>query len=353
MNTNRVQLFFILVIFISACGTESDPDPIEWKGSWKEMGFLGESISAVEAFDELLFVSGSGQIFRQNLAENVINWKGVGVEFDPEIAEVSDLLYSEFGFYSVIRSLPGINDLPLDFKTLYISTDQGDSWSHIEISNMERRVRPHVMVELAVCCNHILYGLSGFLYKSEDEGATWKILDHRGAPRFLYLSPDHPNQIWLGGQTNILTPHIEMSDDYGENWQSLNDKITDNPLNEGRVYSVIISPNDEKMVLSGLSGRVRKSVDGGKSWETVLGGYSILTFANSTVHSDRVFASGISPQGVLFVAVSDNYGDSWQIEQYPESPDEMYVNDMAVTTFEGEEVVYLGTNRGVYGFRLL
>ncbi len=349
----RINFIPLLIIglLISGCGTESDPGLIEWNGSWKTMGLEGSYINAVDASGDYLFAAGREQVSRHPLPAAVFDWKDAGPEVDTEISEVSDILVTEHGFYTVLRTFPGSSNVPLDFKTLFVSSDHGNTWHNIEINNMERQVRPHVIIELAECCDNILYALSGFLYKSEDDGKNWNTLDHGGAPRFVYVSEEHQNQIWIGGQTNILSAYLEVSKDYGETWESLGQKVAGG-FSESTVYSVVVNPVDEEMILVGIGGGIRKSEDSGESWETVQEGYAILNLANSRTFSERVYGSGLSSEGKLFIAVSEDYGHSWQIELYPNSPDEIYVNDMVVTTIETEEVVYMGTNRGVYGFRL-
>jgi hypothetical protein len=51
------------------------------------------------------------------------------------------------------------------------------------------------------------------------------------------------------------------------------------------------------------------------------------------------------------VAISEDYGDSWEIETYEESPGGIQTNDMIVTEVNGNEKIYFGTNKGVYSYR--
>jgi hypothetical protein len=52
----------------------------------------------------------------------------------------------------------------------------------------------------------------------------------------------------------------------------------------------------------------------------------------------------------LFFLATNNFGDTWQTIEHPESPANIYVNDMVSVTEDGQEVIYLGTNKGLYSF---
>lgn len=125
---------------------------------------------------------------------------------------------------------------------------------------------------------------------------------------------------------------------------------------EGLEQLVIINQKNAKYLLIGLSGSfmeanvIRKSTDSGETWDTVLEGNGIYTFTQSALDPEIVYASGRNQEGHLFFLASNNFGDTWQTLEHPESPSNIYVNDMVSIMEDNQEVIYLGTNKGLYSF---
>jgi hypothetical protein len=172
---------------------------------------------------------------------------------------------------------------------------------------------------------------------------------------FLYISKHHPNQIWTGGDTEIASPYLAKSMDGGDSWTILNREIEFST--DAVVRDVVVHPDDPERVLAGLTGPVtpanviRKSSDGGESWETVLEEIGAITLENSLIHPGRVYASGRHPTGNLFVAVSEDFGNSWMFLKHEEGPSFVTINDMAVIVDEGQDVLFFATDKGLFSFR--
>jgi len=71
------------------------------------------------------------------------------------------------------------------------------------------------------------------------------------------------------------------------------------------------------------------------------------------LYDDRVFASGWNPgRNGVFILISDDFGDTWDIDEYPTGESGIPVNDIIVGVENGEEIVYLASGNGVYAYRL-
>jgi len=338
--------FFFLILIIVGCGTDSNPNEIEM--NWGIVELNESQILSVSFSDNILFAGTENGAYKLNI-ESDIEWEEIGLHSDTTDVTKIISLNSEHIFatlrYDTIRN---------EDKVLFESTDGGSSWEGwtLEITGASNSYSYLYFLDYDNNDPNVLYGYSGYILRSNNTGQIWEQIFTGNVSEFLYVSKDHSNQIWTGGWNNTFSPYLAKSSDGGENWKVLNEEISFNT--DSNVYAVAVHKEDEEAVLAGFGGAtnaanvIRKSEDGGGSWETVLNGYNIRSLKNSDLQLNRVYASGRSPQGQLFVAISDNYGDSWEIETYEESPAGIQTNDMVVTEVNGNETIYFGTNKGVY-----
>jgi len=124
---------------------------------------------------------------------------------------------------------------------------------------------------------------SGGLFKTEDQGITWKpVFDStdNSSVSALAIAPTAPNQVWAGtGETFLIRPAEAMgngiykSTNAGNTWTNMGLQAT------GRISRVIVDPNDSNTVYVGALGNthapqqergVYKTTDGGRSWQRIL-----------------------------------------------------------------------------------
>ncbi|HWK07396.1 MAG TPA: hypothetical protein VNS58_27380 [Puia sp.] len=124
---------------------------------------------------------------------------------------------------------------------------------------------------------------SGGLFKTEDQGVTWKsIFDStdNSSVSALAIAPSAPKQVWAGtGETFLIRPAEAMgngvykSTNAGATWTNMGLQAT------GRISRVIVDPNDSNTVYVAALGHthapqqergVYKTIDGGKTWQRVL-----------------------------------------------------------------------------------
>ncbi len=125
-------------------------------------------------------------------------------------------------------------------------------------------------------------GASGGVWKTQNEGITWKpVFEHGMSTAFgdLALDPQDQNTIWAGtGECNIFRSSnagagIYVSNDAGETWEHKG------LVNTNTISRIVVHPKNPKVVYVAAGGNewtndeergVYKTNDGGKSWEKIL-----------------------------------------------------------------------------------
>ncbi|MFC1941405.1 WD40/YVTN/BNR-like repeat-containing protein [Chloroflexota bacterium] len=152
------------------------------------------------------------------------------------------------------------------------------------------------------------------IYHSTDRGSTWS----RIWPDFRYnsvysiaIAPSDPDIIYaLKNGFGIF-----KSENGGYDWQFLHQSGVD------YTYSIAIHPENPDIVFSGYSPKpfqdwamVRRTLDGGYSWETVLEipqSKGVTSIAIDPNNPETIYAGSIGDKGGS-IYVSNNSGDSWK-----------------------------------------
>ena len=156
---------------------------------------------------------------------------------------------------------------------IWRSTDGGDNWG---------RVTNGVYGEAAVRAlavhpknpNVIYAGVDDGLYRSEDQGESWERLDSpmNDLPIWaLAIDPVDTDTIFAGTRPALLF----RSKDGGKQWERLPVEVAEECPNVRipRVTALVVDPVNPSHVWAGIEvDGVRRSKDGGDSWETVTTG---------------------------------------------------------------------------------
>lgn len=151
---------------------------------------------------------------------------------------------------------------------LYRSSDDGSTWKRMEGNGMPEGTLGKISVAVSGADSNIVYALieakKGGLYRSEDGGENWTLVtdDHRFTQRAWYFT-----HVWAdpknAGGLYIANTGLYKSSDGGKSFQRLNSPHGDN-------HALWIDPNNPERMINGNDGGATISVDGGKNWTTQL-----------------------------------------------------------------------------------
>lgn len=338
---------FTILIAIS-CGT----DALQVSGEWHFEGLEGVAINKIiPSFDnDRLILATDDGVFIYD--EGQFTSAGLHGKDIVDLVVLSDN-----------EMLVGIRVFELDVgePSLFKTTDGGDSW-HTFMGNYGGEEGKFTRVAaLAVHPNNLQHLLArGMLNvsRSMDGGKTWESLyqdwEWFGSNSSL-LKIDHekPTVIWAGGANAIREPNLIRTIDNGATWKNLLNElqIFDSGF-RSTAYSIAIQPGQSDQLLLGLGVGVFRSTDLGDSWKSVFDGSAVLTMANSLRYPQMVYASGINSNRTLFVLVTPDFGSTWQVIEMKESPPNIQINHMVTIEQNGRDVLFMGTNQGLYRFDL-
>jgi photosystem II stability/assembly factor-like uncharacterized protein len=153
---------------------------------------------------------------------------------------------------------------------IYKSTDGGDHWTKLAgglPGSSQGALFGRANVGISAAKPDRIYALieakpgSG-LYRSEDAGATWTLVNGTGAiitRPFYYdtlgVDPTNPDVVWVGDENWF------QSTDGGKNFRRAT-------APHGDHHDIWINPKDSRYIIQSNDGGANVSIDGGKTWST-------------------------------------------------------------------------------------
>lgn len=337
--------------FISCSKTSTSVGDLSLEESWQWQGFEDASVTALVKEDEKLLIGTESGLFQ--LKED--KFISLGLE-DHEIRGVVRL--KENSLISGVKA----SDFSSGDNTLFKSKNEGKDWEPF-LNNFGGDENYTWLDRGPSAANSpsdtIFVRGNGSVIRSLNGGEHWDLVlgdweSYGGFAALLYIDPHHQGHIWAGGVNSLSRPYLYKSVDYGDNWTTVTDGLTENT--ETIVYDVITLLEDPDLVLAGLGGsieaanNVRKSTDGGESWDIVLEETGVHAFARSIRNPEIIYASGRDSSTKLFFAVTYDFGETWEKEIFEEGPSPVTTHDISVMTIEGREVMFFGTDQGLFSY---
>jgi photosystem II stability/assembly factor-like uncharacterized protein len=349
LNSFLAIVSFLLIVIVTGCAPRSGPSPS--KSSWKFVGLNNIVVNRLNLFNRTIYAATQDGMY---IYKNG-HFKQAGLK-NKNVIDIVLIKKNEWLAAVLLDSYSQKNTL---FKTI----NGGATW-HPHMGNYGGKKNVAEISELAIHPKdkNILFACGyGNVSRSRDGGQTWKSIFLTwdavgGCNSFLKVDPLHPDIIWAGGLSATGYPSLIKSMDGGNNWLHLRQQISVNT--KSRVASIDFNLSNTKVILAGmvsptLSGDIiRKTTNSGKTWHMVLDSIKTLTLANSARNPMTIYASGAKPDpSQLFFSVSPDFGETWKMVIWKDSPPpSIHVNDMVSVMQNGHEVLYFGTNKGVYSY---
>jgi len=149
---------------------------------------------------------------------------------------------------------------------LYRSNDDGSTWKRVEGNGMPDGPLGRIGVAVSGADANVVYALieakKGGLYRSDDGGVNWTLVndDHRFRQRAWYFTHVWADPKNVGG-VYVADTGLFHSIDGGKSFDVL-------PAPHGDHHALWIDPNEANRMINGNDGGATISVDGGKNWST-------------------------------------------------------------------------------------
>ncbi len=343
LRSHRHSPFFVLLILfvgLSACKNET-PTANE------KTPFSQPPTNELTVFENGLYAVTDEGLYRRPVGDTSAEWISLGMAEK----EVKDVVFLTGDRLLVATR---ISDFGSGIPSLYLSEDGGEHWQtymnnyggeegkYTWVGDMTTPSQPSDTVYSRVSGSTVVRSING--------GKTWNLINGQwdywgGFASFLEISPYHKNNIWTGGSNAIFQGYLIKSTNKGKSWEQVTPPVS------ATINDILLNPTESDSVLAATGYGIFRTADGGQNWQVAYKDIDIRTMAHSARNPETIYASGKNDSGTLFFAKSTDFGETWQQVQIPDAPSGIVVNDMISVMAGGQEVLYFGTNKGVFSYR--
>lgn len=226
-------------------------------------------------------------------------------------------------------------------RGIFISTDSGQSW---EMANKESKDKSlaaaqimRIVLEGTNPKNLIAASFNAGFFASDSAEKKWFPLLPNFTAYDAFFNPYNSEEIFAAGSRNKIAI-ILKSPDRGGTWI----QIYNQPAGQASVTTLSFDPKNPAVFYAGLStGTVLKSIDFGKTWNTLID------------FKDRILRILLTPNGQSIYLLarsqglrrSEDGGKTWSNLSIPDSP--AVYNDLVLDP-KNPAVLYLGTDKGLF-----
>lgn len=357
----RFLLIAAAAIFLISGCTRNPVDnkkQLNLSGTFKPAGLAGITIRHFSLFGGSLYAATNNGLYQLPLnTPGADSWNSLGLD-DKKIIDVAFLPGD-----SVLAAKQD-SDFVSGETTLFLSPDRGkswQSWQHNYGGDTGKYTYIGALSAVGEQSDTLIALGSGVMSAwTGNGGKKWTLAegdrwdDWGGVPERVYPDPYYRGRIWAFGVDAFSQPYLFKSTDYGTSWTRL--VSIEGP--EAVCYDVATNPDNKEAILAGFSGtvsnalQIRKSADNGQTWKVVYTGAGIHALAQSPKDGHIVYASGLymNNSEPIFFAASNDFGDTWQTVADTTGPTGITTNDLVAATVNGNEVLFFGTNKGVYEY---
>lgn len=345
-------IFLLNLIGCEASTTPVTQDKFFIKGEFKNLEFIDEEIFSIDVQSGKLFAGtlDGFKVFDIAGGEHPAHHKPG--------SRIGVFLILDESFWLISTAYPDGSKENAIFK----SEDQGGSWLHYtngfaEEWDGERRFVPGAMDYHTDYERPVIFASStpaDFIARSMDGGNTWENVagswSNPGLASTLFVKIDKNNSdiIWVGGADPFFDTRLSKSVNGGDDWEIMNIL----PYGSNIMFDVAVHHERSDHVLAGMGRGIMRTTNAGDSWETAYPDKNIHVLTKSSRNPEVIYASGVNANGTLFFLSSNDFGDMWVLQEFDNGPVELYVNDMVSVIENDEEVLYFGTSKGAFSFRI-
>lgn len=225
---------------------------------------------------------------------------------------------------------------------LFRSEDAGATWTLLDFPKRTLSQVSSVLIDPSDP-KHYLAGMTaaegGGLFESNDAGKTWvavKDISDFGV-RALAAAPGKPSRFVAGTLHGVM-----LSDDCGKDWKRISDP--QNSEMQG-ITSVAVDTADPNIIYAGTAHLPWKTIDGGKTWESIHNGM-IDDSDVFSIYVDHTAPSNILASACSGIYSSDDRGELWhKLLGIPNTSRRTHVvrEDPA-----NSNIIYAGTTTGLF-----